>query len=72
MTNLHESFSKLKSDYTKVFHLIDEYLEDEAEAPVLTTIPAAKCISRLSHGSNCVNIEQKMLGLKLLFSIMAK
>lgn len=51
---------------------MNEYLAEEKEAPVLTSFPAAKCISRLSHGANCVNLDQKMLGLKLLFEILAK
>mmetsp|Transcript_19184 Transcript_19184/g.23733 ORF Transcript_19184/g.23733 Transcript_19184/m.23733 type:complete len:102 (-) Transcript_19184:120-425(-) len=72
ITNLHESFSRVKSDFTKIFKLMEQYLQEEDEAPVLSTIPAARCVSRLSHGANCVNLEQKILGLRLLFAILEK
>ena len=72
ITNLHESFSKIKSDFTRVFRLMEQYLSEQAEAPILSSIPAARCVSRLSHGITCANLEQKMLGLRLLFSIMEK
>ena len=57
LTNLHESFSKLKSDYTSVLKLIQTYLIEESEAPILSTVEAARSVSRLSHGQNCVNLD---------------
>ncbi len=72
LCNLHESFAKVKSDYTNVLKLIQKYLSEESDAPILSTIEAARSVSRLSHGSNCVHLEQKMLGLKLIFQMLSK
>ena len=72
LCNLHESFAKVKSDYTNVLKLIQKYLTEESEAPILSTTEATRSVSRLSHGSNCANLEQKMLGLKLIFQMLSK
>lgn len=72
LINFHESFSKHKADFTEAIKLVHSYLRDESEAPILATLDAAKVITRLSHGQNCVNLEQKMLGIKLLDSMLSK
>ena len=72
LINLHDTFSKLKADFTNAFKLLQNYLSNESEAPVLSTYNAAKVVSRLSNGANCVNMDQKMLGLRLMFSQLSK
>ena len=72
LINLHESFSKIKADFTGAIGMIENYLDNESEAPMLATSPAANAVSRLSHGANCVNLDQKMLGLRLMFSMLSK
>ena len=57
LINLHDSFQKHKSNFTESFKLIESYLNGEEEAPILSTQSAAKAVSRLSHGQNCVNLE---------------
>ena len=70
MINLHETFSKHKADFTEAIKLIDSYLQNESEAPILATFDAAKVINRLAHGQNCCNLEQKMLGIRLIDSML--
>ena len=72
LANLHGSFTKHKSDFTGAFSLIHSYLRDESEAPILSTFDAARAVTGLSHGANCVNLEQKMFGLRLLCTMLAK
>lgn len=57
LINLHESFSKIKADFTGAIKLITEYLSHENESPILATYDAAKVVSKISHGANCVNLE---------------
>lgn len=72
LINFHESFSKIKADFTSAITMISEYLSEETEAPVLATFDAAKVVSKLAHGANCVNLEQKILGLRLIFQMLEK
>ena len=52
--------------------MLSEYLTEETEAPVLATLDAAKVVAKLAHGANCVNLEQKILGLRLIFQMFEK
>ena len=72
ITNLHTSFSKVKSDWCATLKMIKEYLST-ADAQSLVVQPdTCYFINRLSHGVNCQSLEQEILGLKLIAKILQK
>ena len=72
LINLLDTFSEHKSDFTEAFKLIEEYLNLERDVTILASYESVKAVSRLSFGISCVNLDQKMHGLRLICTMLEK
>ena len=72
MTNLHMSFNKVKSDFCAPLRMLNEYLKQSCDSPLMVSQEACHFVNRLSHGVNCPSLEQEILGLRLVARILQK
>ena len=57
ITNLHTSFSKVKSDWRAPLQMIREYLTSADSSSLVVHDDTCFFINRLSHGVNCQSLE---------------